>query len=487
MKALLNRWRALPAAVKASAAFFFASVVASGISYIVTPIYTNILSDAVYGQTQTFLVWVQLFGTVAMFCLSMGVFNNGMVDYPDKRDEYSLSMLVLSNIITAVFTAVILALYPLISPLLDIELPLLLLMCLLFFFQPAYNFWTAKQRYELKYKATVLFTVLGAILSPAVAVICVLLSPEEHHLYARLFGAELALIALYIGFYLYILIKGRLRVNTSYWRAALLFNLPLIPHYLSTYLLSSSNKLLISYIIGNAEGALAGDTATAHYSVAYAVAAVTTIVWGAANATLVPYTYENCKVKNYSAIARVTNVLLTAFAAVCVLASMFAPEVVAIMTLGKAGYMEAIYVIPPVIGGVFFQVQYYIYANVVYYYKKSRYVMYASVSAVILNLALGYFAISEWGYLAAGYVTLIAYFLQATLDYFAMRKTLGGEKIYNMRFIGALSLAVVAVALLSNFLYPYPILRYGVIALLLLLGILYRRPLMAAFREMKKK
>lgn len=479
MRALLARWRALPAAVKASAAFFFASVVASGISYLVTPIYTNILSDAVYGQTQTFLVWVQIFGTLAMFCLSMGVFNNGMVDYPDKRDEYSLSMLVLSNIITVAFTVLLLALYPLLSPYLDIELPLLLLMCLLFFFQPAYNFWTARQRYELRYKATVAFTVLGAFLSPAVAVTCVLLAPEEHHLYARLFGAELALVALYVGFYIYIAVKGRFRVNTKYWRAALLFNLPLIPHYLSTYLLGSSNKLLISHIID--------DAATAHYSVAYAVAAVTTIVWGAANATLIPYTYENCKVKNYGAIARITSILLTAFAAVCLLASMFAPEVVAIMTLGKSEYMEAIYVIPPVIGGVFFQVQYYIYANVVYYYKKSRYVMYASVSAVIVNLALGYLAISRWGYLAAGYVTLLSYFLQAVLDYLAMRRALPGERIYNMRYIGILSLAVVAVALASNLLYPYPLLRYGVIVLLAVLGILFRRPLIGAYREMKKK
>ena len=58
MKALFARWKALPAALKASAAFFFASVVASGISYIVTPIYTNILSEEVFGQTQAFLVWV---------------------------------------------------------------------------------------------------------------------------------------------------------------------------------------------------------------------------------------------------------------------------------------------------------------------------------------------------------------------------------------------------------------------------------------------
>lgn len=478
MRELLAKWKALPAAVKASAAFFFASIVSSGISYIVTPIYTNILSKEVYGQTQTFLVWVQVFGTIAMFCLSMGVFNNGMVDYPEQRDEYSLSMLVLSNIITGVFSLFVLSFYPLIAPLIDIDFPLLVLMCILFFFQPAYNFWIARQRYEMKYKATVLFTVLAAFLSPAVAVVCVLLSPEEGQLYARLFGAELALISLYIGFYLYIAIKGRFRVNTKYWKAAFLFNLPLIPHYLSTYLLGSSNKLLISHIIG--------DAATAYYSVAYAAATVTTIVWAAANATLIPYTYENCKVRNYGAIARVTNVLLTAFAAVCVLASMFAPEVVAIMTLGKAGYMDAIYVIPPVIGGVFFQVQYYIYANIVYYYKKSRYVMYASVCAVIFNLALGYYAISEWGYLAAGYVTLLSYLLQAVLDYFAMRRALPNERVYHMRYIGLLSLVVIVVSLLSNLLYPLPLVRYGMILVLCGLGIVFRRPLLRAFREMKK-
>jgi hypothetical protein len=55
-----------------------------------------------------------------------------------------------------------------------------------------------------------------------------------------------------------------------------------------------------------------------------------------------------------------------------------------------------------------------------------------------------------------------------------------------MRFIGALSLAVVAIALASNLFYPYPLLRYGVILLLTVLGVVFRRPLIAVFREMKK-
>lgn len=69
-----------------------------------------------------------------MFCLSYGVFNNGMLDYKEKRDDYTFSMLMLSNLISLVFTIIIILLYPFIEKILNIELPLLYLMLLLFFY-----------------------------------------------------------------------------------------------------------------------------------------------------------------------------------------------------------------------------------------------------------------------------------------------------------------------------------------------------------------
>ena len=457
-------------------AFFFASMVTSGIAYIVTPIYTRILTPEVYGQTSVFLTWVQIFGIVAMFCLSYGVFNNGMLDYPDKRDEYSFSLLVLSNIITLIFSVAILALYPLIREYMGIELSLVILMCVLFIFQPAYNFWSARQRYELKYKYTVIWTVVSAFASPAAAIICILTSSEADKLYARLFGAELTLIAIYIGFYIYLAVKSKWRVDTRYWKTALIFNLPLIPHYLSTYLLGNSNKLLISNIIG--------DSAVAYYSVAHSVASIVTIVWGSINTSLIPYTYEKCQKKEYGKISKVTMPILTAFAAVCVMAIMFAPEVVAIMA--TSDYMEAIYVIPPIVGGVFFQVQYFIYANIVYYYKQPKYVMFASVTAVVLNLVLGYFLISNFGYLAAGYSTLICYLIQATLDYFAMKHVVK-EKVYNMRYIGVLALVVIVIAIFSNLLYDSILIRYGIILALLVVCFIFRKKIIQIIKDVRTK
>ena len=472
---LLKKVSSMPDGVKASFAFFFASVITSGISYIVTPIYTRILEKEVFGQVSVFLTWLEIFGILAMFCLSYGVFNNGMIDHPDKRDEYSFSMLILSNVITTFFTLVILAIYPLIKEFVGIDLKLIILMCAVFYVQPAYKFWTARQRYELKYKKTVIWTIVCALASPTVAITCIL-TCDGNDLYARLFGAELVLIAIYVGFYIYLGIKGKWKVNFKYWKMALLFNLPLIPHYLSTYLLGNSNKLLIKNLIGDAE--------VAYYSVAQMVATVVTIVWSAINSSLIPYTYEKCKKEEYSDISRVVMPILTMFAVVCVMAMMFAPEVVAIMA--TKDYVEAIYVIPPIVGGVFFQVQYYIYANVVYYYKKPRYVMFASVTSVILNFVLGYFLITEFGYLAAGYSTLICYFLQATLDYLAMKKVVK-KKIYNMRYVGVLSLIVALIAIFSNLLYGNILIRYGIVLALAILCVIFRKKIIGLIKEIKGK
>lgn len=110
-----NRALKLSKGMKASIAFFIANLITSGISYIVTPIYTRLLTSEEYGQTSVFLTWLQIFGIIAMFCLSYGIFNNLMSDNPKNRDECSFSMLILSNIITILFFGVLLTIYPIIA------------------------------------------------------------------------------------------------------------------------------------------------------------------------------------------------------------------------------------------------------------------------------------------------------------------------------------------------------------------------------------
>ncbi len=447
-----------------------------GISYITVPIFTRLLTTDEYGQVNVFSSWMSLFGILATFYLYAGVFNNGMSDYPDKRDEYSFSMLVLSNLITIAFAIIIFALYPFIKGFLGLDFKLVVLMCAIFFFQPAYNFWSARQRYEMKYKALLASSISTAILSPVVALIFVL-NASGSKANARIFGIECASIAVYIVFYVIIIARGKRKVNTEYWKFALLFNLPLIPHYLSMYLLGSSDRVMISHMVS--------DSATAFYSIANSVASVSMIIWSAVNASLIPYTYEHCKRKDYKPISAVAIPILAVIAGCCVLVLMLAPEVVAI--LATADYKEAIYAIPPIVGGFFFQVHYGLYGNVLFYNKKTKYVMVATVVSAVSNLILNFIFIPIFGFIAAGYTTLASYLLQSVIDYFAMRKVLGGETVYNMKYIGALSLGVIVVALGSNLIYDYALIRYGIIAATLVVAVIFRNKIINMFKLMRAK
>ncbi len=456
---VFDRLKSAPPGAKSSFALFFANVVSTGIAYITTPIFTRLLSITEYGQVSLFLTWQQLIGIVAMFSLSAGVFNNGMVDYPKDRSGFSFSLLILSNLITFIVAVILFSLYPVIHQYLGLDIPLLLLMMVLFLVQPAYNFWTSRQKYELKYKQTVIWTIICALLSPGIAIICIFLF-DGNSLYARLFGSQVPLILIYAGFCVYLARQSKYKLNTSYWKVAFLFNLPLIPHYLSAYLLSSSDRLMIAHYIG--------DEATAIYSVAHSVGIVAMIIWSAVNASLIPYTYENCRKENYSAISKVTIPILGVISVVCLLVILLAPEVVIIMATEE--YADAIYVIPPIVGSVFFQCLYYIFANVLYYYKKPKYVMVASLSATSINLILNAIFIPKFGYIAVGYTTLVSYSMQAVIDYLAMRHIIK-QKIYDMRALTTLAVIVVVVALISNLVYGHDMVRYSI--LMVLVGLVF--------------
>ena len=59
------------------------------------------------------------------------------------------------------------------------------------------------------------------------------------------------------------MLNGKKYIQKKYWKYALAFNIPLIPHYLSNYVLSQSDRVMIGKMVGNDKAAL--------YSVAYTI------------------------------------------------------------------------------------------------------------------------------------------------------------------------------------------------------------------------
>lgn len=192
------------------------------------------------------------------------------------------------------------------------------------------------------------------------------------------------------------------------------------------------------------------------------------VLWNAVNASLIPYTYEHCKNGDFASVAKVTYPILYLFAAITFFATLLAPEIISILATRE--YTDAIYCIPPIMVGVFFQVLYYIFANVVFFFKRPKYVMVASVTATALNIILNSIFIPRYGYLAAGYTSLLCYFIQAMIDYFALRLVLK-KNLYSTKILVSVSIVVIILGGISIILYDNCLIRY--ITILLLCVILF--------------
>lgn len=432
----------------ASAALMMTQLIQKGLQLITAPIYTRLLTTEEYGNVSLFFSWYEILVIFTGLCLSKGVFNNGMIEYKTERDKYSFSMYILTFLSTCIVGTLVMLFCGFIYNFMGLPMYLIAFMFVLLLFEAALSLWTVRQRFEYKWKLTTAVSLTLAIIAPTVGIISVILLPK-HHSAARIFGERTVFLIAYLIVVFYLAKKANFKISTKFWKFALKFNLPLIPHYLSLHILNHMDRIMIASLAGKAEAGI--------YSVAYSGAAVIKLFWQSLNASLIPWTYEKCEKKDFKRINDVTVVLVFTYAMVCIIFMFLAPEIMRI--LAPSSYHEGIYIIPSVVAGVYFSALYYIFANIVYYYKKPKYVMIGSVVSACLNVALNFIFIPIFGFIAAGYTTMVAYLAQVIIDYVAMYKILKFN-VYNMKIIVSISLAVIVVGISLSFVFEYSVIRY---------------------------
>lgn len=464
MNKLIRKFKNASPAAKASMALLFANLVLKGLSLISGPIFTRIMTTEQYGIVSTFLSWQSLLSVIVTLNLSSGVFNNGMLDFKEDRDSFQFSLLVISTISTGIFF-VIFCLFR--QPFLKLfELPdaLVYMMFLYFLFVPAYSFWSGRQRYEYKYKALTVITIGISVISMIIGVIAVVLSPDSSDAIAKVFATEGVNVAVGIFFYIFIIYNSKFKCKISYCKYALKFNIPLIPHYMSMYVLASSDRIMITKMVNS--------SATAIYSVAYTIASVINIVWQSIEASLSPWIYEKLSINEKEPIRKLTKQIMLFFAVMCIICTLFAPEIMAI--LAPSSYRGGIYVIPSVAAGVFFTALYSLYMRVELYYKETGFATVATTVAAILNIILNFIFIRMFGFVAAGYTTMTCYAVLALFHYINVRKR-KYEDVFDNRAFAIISISVIIISVFISILYSWNVVRYIVISLIMLVLFIKRK------------
>lgn len=472
MKIIVDKFKNASPAAKASMALLFANLILKGISLISGPVFTRIMPAAQYGIVSTFQSWQSLLAVVVTLNLSQGVFNNGMLDFKENRDQFQFALMIITTACVGVFWVVFEVFK---APLLNIfEMPSIMvyIMMLYFLFVPAYQFWSGRQRYEYKYKALSIVTVGIGLFSLILGILFVLNSPPEKEAVARVCAMEGVNIAVGVFFFVAIAIKAKFKLRIDYCKYALKFNIPLIPHYMSMYVLASSDRIMITKMID--------ASSTAIYSVAYTVASVIQILWTSIEASLSPWIYEQLEAQKQESVRKVTRQIVFLFAVFCVGCTLFAPEIMTI--LAPSSYKTGIYAIPAIAGGVYFTAVYSLYMRIELFYKKTTFATIASTIAAISNIGLNYIFINWFGFVAAGYTTMACYALLALLHYVNVKKKKYDAAIDNKKVL-LISIIVIVASVFISMIYSYNLLRYILIVSIFVLGFARRKSIIAMIKR----
>ena len=469
LKAKMSGYQNLSIVAKATLWFLICSVIQKCLSIITTPIFTRLLTVEQYGQVTIFNSWLQIVTIICTLRLDYGVFYKGMSKYEDDRDGYTVSMQSFSTLLVIGVTFIYLIFHSLINSFTELSTPITLVMLCEILAASAVSYWSVRNRYEYNYKKIVAVTLLLSVFNVLVSLVAVQLTDEKGA--ARIVSAALVEIIIGLAIYITNIKKAKKLIKWEYVKYAVLFNIPLLPHYFSTYILDQSDRIMIQKLIGIEEAAV--------YGVAYNCAIVIKIVSNSINNALVPWEYSKLKERNFRDLNKNLNKFMILFSAAALVFIALAPEVIYI--LAGENYMEAVYCIPPVTTSCFFLFVFGLYGNAEFHYDANKFTMYISIAGAVLNLILNFIFINIFGYIAAAYTTLFCYML-FTFAHFIFANALSmkhdGGRAFDYKCLILCSVVLCIGVFVMSLLYSHIIVRYAVIVVILLVALIKRKEIM---------
>lgn len=455
IKKYITKYNNYSIVVKASIWYFICSFLQKGISVISTPVFTRLLSTCEYGRYTLYTTWSDVFSIFITFGLASSVYQKKLIelDCDKEKDRFTSALLFLSLILAALSFCLYFPLRYWISDLINLEVKFTGSIYLSTVMITAFNFWAMRQRVDYKYKSLIFITLIITILKPLLGIICILKFPE-HKIEARIFS----LVAVETMGYSYLLFtqlkRGRHYIDRRYWKYALMYVLPLIPHYLSQRILNQSDRVMIEVMVNTSSAGI--------YGLAYSAGTILNMLITPSEGTLAPWIYSKIKSKQFKRIYDVTRYPVMALFLICAMFMSVSPEV--IMIFAPPEYYSGIKLMPAFISTTYCMLIYTLFIFFEYFYEKTSFIMTATVLSALLNIILNYLFIKLFGFTAAAYTSLVCYILYTCAHYMVLRKICREnniyENIYDIKLITILGGVLLIYGLILQFIYDYIFIRY---------------------------
>lgn len=475
----INKCRKLPSEVKASYWYAICNLFQKGLAFIVIPIYTRLLTTSEYGAYSVYISWYNIILIFASLSLSSGFFNVGILKYESDKNGFVSCIQGLSTLSTIIIIIICSVFYNTFCKMTGFDMLTFLVMSLQLIFATPMLYWSAKERFDYKYRAVVITTVILSVATVVLSLCFIHFFTDKK--YALIIGNAIIQIVFGAYFFVHNWVCGKRFFDKELWKYACSFGIVLIPHYLAYSILNAADRVMIDNICGTSYAGI--------YSLACNISIAINIITVAIDGSLNPWVFRKLKNKDLNSIAKMTDAIVIGFGVVVILCCLVSPELLQIVSSPE--YDEAKWVMPPVIIGCFFLYLAGCFMRVTFYHEKKNKITIASITAAVINILLNYLLIPRCGYIAAAYTTLMSYAIFSVIHYVLMVRICRNNKYekipFHSQILLILSIMVTIIGLGLLVVYNMPIVRYGLFGIVCIVVLINRKKVINVLHEIKKE
>ena len=376
--------------------FAIASFSSKLLSFLMLPLYTNILSTEDYGVVDIVLQTCNLLIPLASVGIINAIIRFGLEKTADKKGVLTIGCITLgSGFVVLLLFAPLLYKVEVLAPYVPYMYLLILMSC-------AHGLFSQFARAIGYVKFYAVDGVLSTILTIGLNVLflAVLDMGIEGYLLATILTDMLCAVLdfLFVQMYRYLNIK---RVARSLWVSMLAYCIPLIPNTICTWIMSISSRYILLGSFGESE--------TGIFAVANKIPTILMIVANIFSEAwqISAVTEEEGRDAFFTRICSLYQALAFTVASGLILFSQLAVRI-----LAAPDYYSAWQYIPPLVIGTTFGCISTFLASIYMINRKSVYTLMTTAIAAVLNIALGICFVQAFGAIGVAYATAISYFVQ---------------------------------------------------------------------------
>ncbi len=465
-------------ALKAGFWYVISTFLVKAISFFTTPIFARLMDETSYGEFSNFASWQSTLLIIAGAEL-YNTLSRAYYDHKEDYDRYVSSVTLTSCILTFAMYIVFILCGDWIYDIVSIPPQFVHIMFFTMTFQSCKQIFFARERTLYRYKTVAAISFANLIIPTVISVILVILAPNEQRLAARIYGFYLPWAVIGLGCMIVMLLRGRcFKLKHSIY--ALKLSLPLMVHYLTAYLLTSTNTIIAKNMLDAAAAAVVSiATSTIH---------IITILFQSVSGAVTTWLMDNLDQSKRNMVKKGTLIYTACLAVVSIGVILLAPEIVWI--LGGSKYASATLLIPGLVLAVLIQSVTSVF-NIILTYDKNvvKTAVYTGIIAALSIVAKVYLT-PMFGFNALPWINVAAFGILYFINYILIKKA-GYADSVSMKGMTAVLLVTSAFVGISFILYKHILIRYGLIALIALVALFaaykYRAVIIKLLKSRKKK